>query len=230
MSARLYTVLASLPHLPHFAESTRLPISEARLLERIGMAMEPERATLLEVYDLLVWHRGSEHESDTTLLHRFRTMLANSPSPTVRTLLLERLGIRLLLTALRYQLQGAPKLPEHLEAFDLLPILHTVRARFRQPGFGLTAKYPELLKAEAMLRERRSADLERLLFERTWATLDERAALCRARAPFGLDELIVYVFKWDLTYRWLTYNGEVAVQRFERIIASLVGPELGRQP
>jgi hypothetical protein len=215
-------VLASLPHLEHFARMKRLPINEERLLRRIRMAPEGARATLLRVYDLLAWHRGSEHADDRELLERFRDMINRSNNPTVRGVLRVRLRIRLVLTALRYQHQGRRAFPEHLDAFDLEPLLYTVRERWNQSFFGLQARFPAIAQADRMLREGKSEKLERLLFELTWDELSEREHRSRTHRPFGLDELIVYVFKWDLARRWLLYDGEVAVERFDRIIGGLV--------
>jgi hypothetical protein len=218
----LYAVLVSLPHLEHFARMQRLPINEARLLERIEMTPAPARSTLLRVYDLLAWHRGSEHASDRELLERFRAMIGGSHNPTVRGVLRMRLRTRLLLTALRYQNQGRRAFPEHLAAFDLEPLLYAVRARWSQRCFGLAERFPEIVEADRLLRAGRSAELERLLFDTTWNDLREREHRSRMHRPFDLDELIVYVFKWDLARRWLLYDGGAAVERFDRIVADLV--------
>ncbi|MGD8861698.1 MAG: hypothetical protein PVI30_16935 [Myxococcales bacterium] len=221
----LYMVLASLPHLEHFTRMKRLPINEERLLGRIQMAPDPARSTLLRVYDLLAWHRGSEHAHDRELLDRFRDMIGGSDNPTVRGVLRVRLRIRLVLTALRYQHQGRRAFPEHLDAFDLEPLLYTVRERWNQSCFGLQARFPAIVQADRLLREGRSEELERLLFDLTWDELSEREHRSRTRRPFDLDELIVYVFKWDLARRWLLYDGDVAVERFDRIIGELVSPD-----
>lgn len=39
---------------------------------------------------------------------------------------------------------------------------------------------------------------------------------------FVFDALLVYIFKWDIVRRWLTYGEEQAVERFEQLLEEAI--------
>ena len=67
-----YTLLASLPPLPRFDQTERLPITRERLAQRLRM-LSPEDAELFEcAAEFLAWRRQTATRTDQEMIANFK--------------------------------------------------------------------------------------------------------------------------------------------------------------
>ena len=88
----------------------------------------------------------------------------------------------------------------------------------------LVGRLPEHQQARARFVGLMGAMLMRivLLMGIVWQSLD-RAAVGK---NFVLDNIIVFLSKWDILHRWLSYGEEPALDRFEKLAAGLLAGDL----
>ena len=69
-----YTLLASLPHLPRFGQTVRLPITRERIQQRYSM-LTPEDAALFEhAAEFLAWQRQTATRTDEEMIANYKRM------------------------------------------------------------------------------------------------------------------------------------------------------------
>lgn len=215
-----YAVMASLPHLPHFRKATRLPINPTRLSSRIQMLMDEDAIKVIYgVYDLLSWRSGAERLTDAEVVERARKLVAGSKNATARGVLLDQLTHRGIIAAMRMR-KRSPSMPppDHVLSHLRGPIAAQVLHNWTKPWFGLENRMPWLVEASEHLEAGRSFKLEALLLDAHWNDIVELERRAGPAATFTLDALILYVFKWSILHRWLRFNSEQALARFDKLV------------
>lgn len=213
------TLVASLPHLPHFERAKRLPINRARLDQRLSMLSQSDREMLGEAERLLRWQHQSLDRSDAAIVDRYKNLVARDDlPPSLIALVAARMNVRLLTAALRRRRlgQGAPG---HLSAWEGLPLTRRIRGAWNEPDFGLRSAFPWLPAVRRLLEEGDAIGLERFLMQLIWDRLEE----LKSPEDFGIDAVIVYVFQWDIVSRWLSHAAEPAAMRFTALVEEATG-------
>lgn len=213
------TLVASLPHLPHFERAKRLPINRARLDQRLGMLTEGDRDQLAAAEKLLRWQHQALDRPDTAIVERFESLTARDDLPDILAgFVAKRMDVRLITAALRRRRArlGPPSRPS---AWDRLPLMRRIRGTWDEPDFGLRSAHPWIPQARRLLDEGDAIGLERYLMNLIWHWLEER----KAPEDFGFDAVIVYVFQWDLVARWLTHEAGPAAARFTALVEEATG-------
>ncbi|MDX1654909.1 MAG: hypothetical protein R3310_06815 [Candidatus Competibacteraceae bacterium] len=214
MVRHYYMLLASLPALGWPPQPRQTPLSRLRLEQRLDWlaAEDAQRLALLE--GLLRWERLPLERSDGQLLDQARQVLARLDDPGLEGIVIDRLEIRTAVAALRRRHQGQP--PPSQRDWGFGRWRDMIRRRWSEPHFGLSGVYPWLPEAYRLLEAGDTRALERLLLEVVWK------ALGRAGEGHDFDRVAVavYLLRWDIWERWLRYDGQLALERFDELVAA----------
>ncbi len=214
MNQSYYTVLGSLPHLPHFQRAERLPLTRLRLEQRIGMLPDDESRQIWEAEALVSWrHAVSRRPDDDAWLHRWRRAMPLIRQSVLREYVQFRLDQQVALAALRLRHAGLGPETEP-EIWTVSPYGRHIRAHWQAPDFHLAARHPWLSAVRAALEREDAVALERHLLESCWRHLDRLAAA----EPLGFAAVVAFVFQWDIINAWLSQDPRPAATCFERLL------------
>lgn len=214
-------LVASLPYLPRFDRTGRLPINAERLQGRLRMLSEADAALLAQAVRVI---EAAPEPTPTlaaasALLEDWQELLEHSHEPALRALLRFHADVRTVLSALRRRRLGLPPFP--LPYWPAAPWMRHVVLHWDDPEFKLAPVFPWIGEARGLLQSGNGLALERLLGELEWRLLD---SLGEPR-PFSFAAVLAYRFKWGLLQRWLAYDEAKGQDRFEHLIAEVRGEE-----
>jgi hypothetical protein len=218
MAGNYYTLIGSLPHLPHFEKAEWLPISRLRLEQRLKM-LDPEDAEdLARAETLAVWPMNlAKPKTDAAMAARYREAMEATRQPALRDYLEYRLGLQALVAALRRRKAGLPA-PARGEIWSVGPWMATIEARWNEPDFHLAVIHRWLPEARKHLDDQNALALERLLMNVMWRKLSRIAE----SDPFGFEAVFAFVFKWDILRTWLARDPAAARTRFQEMIKEVI--------
>jgi hypothetical protein len=213
MPNKYYTLIGSLPHLPYFDKTSRLPINAERLQKRLGM-LQPVDAEVVEtVQTFLLWQYHSMDKTNSDIIRHYSETMALVTQPSVRNIIDYRMNIRTIVSALRRRYYNHPA-PTKQERWGIGQWCRQIIDHWNDPDFGLGAIHPWISQAQQLIAQEETLEFERLLMGLIWDNLDRH----EVDDPFGLDSLLVYLFKWDIIKRWQIYNREKAADRFDKLV------------
>ena len=64
-----------------------------------------------------------------------------------------------------------------------------------------------------------SLELEKALLEAVWEELDRIST----KERFSFEAVVIYLLRWNLVFRWTTYNSEIAIERFDQLVENALG-------
>jgi hypothetical protein len=211
-----YTVVASLPHLPYFAEAERLPLSRLRLEQRLRMLDVEETRQILQAEFLAGWRLPAGKLGGGNIAPHYRTALQSITQPVLREFVEYRLDIQTVLAALR--LRQAKRDPQQYPGtWGIGRLVKPIEAHWDAPDFSLGTVYPWVLEANNALAAADAMALDRLLMDTVWKKLSR---LGDSR-PFGFEAITAFVFKWDILQAWLQRDAAAAKQRFQVLIEEI---------
>jgi hypothetical protein len=213
-----YTLVASLPALPHFELAKELPINPERLRRRLGMLDDEDQQTVEIAEAFLHWQRQPIERTDAEIVRRYERIMGEAHDPTLQDLARFRLEIRTVIAALRRRRLGRPP-PEPGERWGVGRFVRRIERQWHDPDFGLAGDLPWLGEARRLMDSGEARALEALVLKLLWEHLDRRGGL----AFFGFEAVLVYLFKWDVLFRWLTYAAEPARARFDDLLEETLG-------
>jgi hypothetical protein len=200
VTRRYYQLVASLPALPDFRRTRRLPLSRRRLEERLALLHPDDLAELTRAERLISWRRQPVSRTTEQIAAMYDEVMATTRNRELRNIVDFRMNMRTVMVALRLKRQGkgAP----------------SGRSRWADPEFGLVAVFPWIPEAREFLDQGDAMELESLMMGLSWKTLRRVAD----GHPFGFESVFAFAYKWDILRRWLSYDAEKARQRFEELI------------
>ncbi|MCA9773807.1 MAG: DUF2764 family protein [Myxococcales bacterium] len=208
-----YTLMASLPALPEPAQAKRTPISRPRLDQRLAMLPDEDRATVDQVEHFLRWARQPLESTDAEAIELYDTVRRTSTNAVVRELFAYRFDFRVVIAGLRARLRGwEPLTIDH-------PIAAQLRRNWEEPSFGLGYRFPWIESVRALLEQRDSMAVERLLLHTAWRHLSD----LELGRYFSLEALIIYLAKWDIVARIAGHDAEAGRRRFDSLVAEAYG-------
>jgi hypothetical protein len=95
----------------------------------------------------------------------------------------------------------------------------TIVRHWNSPDLGLGSVLPWLASARALLEAEDALGLERQLMGIVWDYLDRLTE----SYPFAFEQVCAYVFKWDISERWLSYRPDLATAQFRERIDEACG-------
>jgi hypothetical protein len=211
VTRRYYQLVSGLPALPHFRRAGRLPLSQLRLEQRLGLLHPADASDLNRAAELVAWGRQPVSRTTEQIARLYADALTSTGSDTLRDVLQFRMHMRTVLVALRLRLHGRTP-PD--ERWGVGPYVRTIETRWGETDFGLGAVFPWIDEARVHLEQGHAMELEGLLMDQSWRLLSDLSD----RNPFGFEQVFGFVFKWDILRRWLSYDAEEARKRFETLI------------
>lgn len=212
MKRRYYSLIASLPQLPHFERAERLPINRVRLDQRLAALHPRDAMQLTEAEVLIEWHHQPFARTEAQVAARYRAVMQQLVNPALREFIVFRMNMRTLVAALRLRRhRSAP--PAAGETWGVGPLVRWIEDHWQAEDLQLAGVYPWLPEASRLLANQRAMDLQRLLLRTVW----QRAGRIADEHVFGFEHVFAFVFKWDIMQRWLRYDANTAAARFQQL-------------
>ena len=211
-SKHYYTLVASLPYLPIFYQTDRLPINRQRLDQRLGM-LEPDDKTVVSLAEEFIkWQRQPVNQTNEEIARFYQRMMNQVTQPVLRDMIDYRLSQRTIMVALRYRQRGLP-LPRG-KIWGVGRWVRHIEIYWEHPDFKLSAVHPWIVHARQLLESNSALELEKLLMKRTWEYLDRISEV----SNFRFESVLAYIFQWDITQRWLLYSREIAQEQLKNLV------------
>jgi hypothetical protein len=211
-----YTLVSSLPRLPHFERAEWLPLSHKQLDQRLSMLTPPHAAQLRIAQRLVQWQRQPVTRTSKQVLASYNRVLPHLTDPALREFVEYRMTQRTAMVALRRRRRGLGP-PAADEAWGVGPWVRRIPAAWDRADLGLGHVLPWLSRAATLLEAGDASGLERLLMDAVWTRLGRIGE----RSPFGFEPVIAFVFRWDIVQRWRTYDAEAGKTHFQELISEV---------
>jgi hypothetical protein len=210
--AAYYFLVSSLPHLPHFEKAEWLPITRRQLESRFNTLEGEDREELALARGLLGRQEYPPGRSASETDRRFHQAIGNVFNPALRDWIEFQMGLRTVVGGLRHRNAGLS--PGDGKPWGVGRWRRRIELRWGVPDFGLSAVFPWIAEARALLEKREALQLERLLNELAWRYLSGISD----RQPFGFEEVFAYFFQWEILSHWLGNDQSAATGRFQDLI------------
>ncbi len=212
-----YTVVASLPHLPYFANAERLPLSRLRLEQRLRMLDADESGQIFQAELLVGWRLPlGKFRSSGNIAAHYKTALQIIDQPVLREFVEYRLDMQTVIAALRIRQAGLDP-QQYPGTWGIGRWVKHIEAHWDAADFHLRTVYPWLPDAANYLATANAIALDRLLMETVWRKLSRVGDV----NPFGFGAITAFVFKWDILQAWLLRDANAAKQRFQILIEEI---------
>ncbi|MEM8955747.1 MAG: DUF2764 family protein [Verrucomicrobiota bacterium] len=211
-----YGLVASLPALPRIGQTERLPINEPRLDERLRMLQPADASIVANLRHFIQWQNRNPNQTDAEIAAQYRELLEKNKHPAVRSAIEFRINLRTILAALRRRLRGENSGPSDPD-WGLGPWVSHIERNWGHPDFRLGKVFPWITEARQFLENGEAFKLEELAMNLVWDALDRSSV----GKYFELENVIAFVFKWDVLNRWLSYREDNARAHFDDLAATL---------
>jgi hypothetical protein len=206
-------LLSSLPRHPQrLFSASQTPISRMQLDRRL-LLLEAKDAVELQHIETLVYWSQLKNETDRNIIKKCRESMNLVTDSFVKKLVLWHLEVRTVLSALRLRHNGA-QAPERnaFSGFGVWP--GYIEQNWHLSDFGLGYRLPWVVEAEVLLANNRTYELEKFLLDLVW----RHYARIGCQHYFDFSAVVIYVLRWELTHRWLNYNADKAMERFDKLV------------
>lgn len=212
---RYTLLLSSLPPQPANLFSTKiLPISRIQLDKRLSVLEAGDSEDLARIERLLHWSKMHEAD-DEHIVETGMVELELIRSQFLREIVLWRLELRTILTALRRKHAG-DTLPATEPFYGFGNRLHLIRRNWQKPDFGLGQALPWLKQAQQLMADDQTLALDKLMLNLNWQYYN-RLSLGHY---FDFPAVVLYVLRWDLIHRWVSYDQDRALLRFNELVSA----------
>jgi hypothetical protein len=210
------TLLASLPPLPRFDQTERLPITRERLHQRLSMLTSDDAQLFEHAAEFLTWQRQTATRTDQEMIANFKKVEEHIAQPKLRSIFDFPIDQLTIMVALRRRFRGL-QAPASGEPWGVGRYVNHIEQNWEEPHYKLSAVYHWIPQARAHLEAGETLALERLLKNTLWDHID------RSVPPyeFGFSAVLAYIIKWDILDLWLSYNIEDAQVRFDELVTEV---------
>jgi hypothetical protein len=216
MKEDYYTIVASLPHLPYFADAERLPLSRLRLEQRLRMLDTEESRQIFQAEFLAGWRLPAGKLGGGNIAKHYKTALQSISQPVLREFVEYRLDIQTIVAALRLRQAGRDP-GQYPGTWGIGRLVKHIEAHWDAADFRLGTIYPWVNEAASYLAAADAMALDRLLMDTVWRKLSRLGDM----RPFGFEAITAFVFKWDILQAWLQRDANAAKQRFQTLIEEI---------
>jgi hypothetical protein len=166
---------------------------------------------LMRAERLISWHRQPVSRTTEEIVAMYDEVVAHNRTRELRNVVDFRMNMRTVMVALRLRRQGkaAPS-----GRWGTGPYTRIIESRWAEAEFGLGAVFPWISEAQAFLDQGDAMELEKLIMGQSWKKLSQISDA----HPFGFEQVFAFAYKWDILHRWLSYDAEMARDRFEELL------------
>lgn len=208
-------LLTSLPLQPVDLFYTKiLPISRIQLDKRLVLLSPEDAADLARIEGLLHWSKMHEWD-DINIVNKGQAELALIRSDFLRSLVLWRLELRTILTALRRR-HADESLPVNQPFYGFGDKIHYIHRNWHKTDFGMGHILPWINQAQQFIATNKTLELDKLMLDLNWKYY---ARLSNGHY-FDFPNVVLYVLRWYLINRWISYDGDKALLRFNELISA----------
>lgn len=208
-----YTLLASLPLLPHRFDAGPIPITARTLHHRLTLLEDDDRVVVEQLSDFFRWDRQPLDRTDAEVLFKHRRLHREIHNPLVQRLINHRFEMRILVAAIRCRRDGLPP-PEMPD----LPIAASIRRYWDQPYFRLSARFSWLAPFCKALDDEQPQEAQYHVFEDLWILWTRLSQ----RYHFSFESFVLYLARWELSQRWASQDAEIGRQRFDDLVEGVL--------
>jgi len=206
-------LMSSLPrHDNNLDKEKIVPLSRIQLDKRLAILDEKDLADLLKIEGLLHWSHMNE-DIDQVFVNRTTESIESIDNTFIKSIVIWRLEIRIILAAIRMRHQGLKHAPTKEQlGFDYWN--YYISNYWNEVDFGLGKQLPWLAQANEYLVTNQSLQLEKLLYKVVWEHYHRQ----NFAHYFDFEAVIIYVLRWDIVSRWIKKNNELAIKRFDSLV------------
>lgn len=218
---RYVLLLASLPrHAADFFSIKQTPISRMQMDRRLELLDARDADDLKRIEALLQWSLYKD-ETDETIVKKNQELINLFTDDFLKEFVQWHLELATLMSALRRRHAGTAAPGKNgFPGFGEWPSY--IECNWNRSDFGIGHRLPWITEAQALLTQNKLFELEKLLLTQVWRYYARVGSQCY----FDFRAVVIYVLRWGLINRWLNYNGDKAVQRFDELVdAALAGFE-----
>lgn len=213
-----YTLVSSLPPLPHFERAERLPISPYRLEQRLSMLDAEDAGQLVRSRTLIGWR--SERlfsKGDEETARQYRKIMEQPLHPALAEFIDFRMDQQTVMSALRRR-RSRVGLPSTGRKWGAGRWVRWIENHWDDPDFRFGSVVPWVQEARSHLEAEEVVPVERLLMDVAW----KRLSRIGDRNSFGFEAVMAYVFKWDILKNWLDQNAEAGKKQFQKLVEEVM--------
>lgn len=203
-------LISSLPGSERLFVAKQPPLSRLRLERRLAVLTSEDARVLKALEHALNWGGYGMEVTDAQAIKRCKEALEDTPHPTLRKILVERMDLRTAVAALRLRKQGGSP-PSGV--FGMGRWSRHIPENWGDPHFRLEGAMPWTKDAKQLLEAEDPLGLERLLLSVSHKQLKRHAS----RHIFDFEAVAIYVLKWNIFDRWAQSNAQDAAKRFEHL-------------
>lgn len=211
-----YTLLLSSlsVHPPDLFSARQPPVSRIQLDKRLALLDADDAEDLERIEALLHWSKMKEMDDDAIVTFG-KAAWGSIKSPFLREIVMWRLELRTILTALRRRRDGENPLPDALfHGFG--DRLRFIKQHWRETDFGMGHLLPWIGQANELIEQDRPLELEKLMLELVWRHYERVGG----GHYFDFPAVVIYVLRWDVIHRWSNYDKDQALMRFDELITA----------
>lgn len=209
-----YTMLlSSLPlHPTHLFSAKQTPVSRIQLDNRLALLDDSDARDLMRIEKLLHWSKIITVQEDEGLVLQDKAELASIQNDFLRQIVLWRLELRTLISAMRRRHAGETSAPSVFHGFGDWPRL--IKQHWHEKDFGIGYLLPWIHDANSLMEQNKTFELEKMLLNLVW----QHYARVGSHHYFDFPAVVIYVLRWDVINRWSSYDKDLAIQRFDELI------------
>ncbi|MGD0958643.1 MAG: DUF2764 family protein [Methylomonas sp.] len=216
-------LMASLPAHPSQLFSTHsTPVSGIQLDKRLAWLDARDAKDLRCIEELLLWSQIN-NATDEFIIKKSAEVVASINDPFLKRIIIWRLELRTLLSALRMRHAGIEK-PQKNSFPGIGQWLSDIEKNWDKNDFGLGYRAPWIIQLHQLLILNKSYELEKLVLNLVWQYYAKECSQHYCDFP----AVVIYVLRWDIINRWTLYHADEAVKHFDELVeAGLDGLDLG---
>ena len=210
-----YTLLlSSLPlHPTNLFSAKQTPVSRIQLDNRLALLDGPDARDLARIETLLHWSKIISIQEDELLIKQDMAELASIHNDFLREIVLWRLELRTIISALRRRQAGEVTVPSTaFHGFGNWPRLIT--QHWHEKDFGIGHLLPWIHDASSLIEQNKTFELEKMMLNLVW----QHYARVGSHHYFDFPAVVIYVLRWDVINRWSSYDKDLAIQRFDELV------------
>lgn len=211
MANNYYTLLSSLPYIRSLFGYKIVPLSRYQLNKRLSILSESEKKILFCIESLIFWEH-IDPVDDRQLIRFASETVASIKSYSLRDFILYELNRHTLIMAIRLKQkkEAAPTDPR----WSYGTYCQYIKRNWSSPTLGLHYTFPEINDIAEAISKEEVLKAEKIILKSMWQHADTMAR----KHSFDFEAVVVYIMRWNLIQRWVSYDKEQAVSRFSQLV------------